>query len=62
MWQGNQGTVDMRIRFRARKHEVACSTQAAGVLMCFEELGEGQSLGYEVSHKSSTSPVSMLIK
>ena len=52
MWQGNQGTVDMRISFRARKHEVACSTQAAGVLMCFEELGEGQSLGYEVSHKS----------
>jgi hypothetical protein len=48
-WQGNQGTVDMRIRFKARAHEVSCSTQAACVLLCFEELGEGQSLGYYVS-------------
>lgn len=48
-WQGNQGTVDLRIRFKARTHEVSCSTQAACVLLCFEELGEGQSLGYYVS-------------
>lgn len=52
-WQGNQGTVDLRIRFKSRSHEVSCSTQAASVLLCFETLLEGQSLGYDVCHPAS---------
>lgn len=47
-WQGNLGTVDMRIRFKSRSHEVNMSTAAAVVVLLFEAVQDGESLSYTV--------------
>jgi hypothetical protein len=51
-WQGNLGTVDVRVRFANRPHDVNCSTQAACVLLAFENVDE---LSYEVSLVAASS-------
>lgn len=47
-WQTNQGTADVKVRFKARTHELNVSTLALVVLLLFEELEEGEELGFEV--------------
>lgn len=48
-WQGNLGSVDMRIRFKSRSHEVNMSTMAAVVVLLFEGVQDGEALSYTVS-------------
>ena len=48
-WQGNLGQADVRVRFKARSHDLNVSTQALVVLLLFEDVDEGQTLSYEVS-------------
>ncbi|KLT38707.1 Cullin-domain-containing protein [Cutaneotrichosporon oleaginosum] len=46
-WQANLGTADVRVRFKARPHDLNVSTQALVVLLLFEEVKEGENLSYE---------------
>lgn len=46
-WQGNLGTADIRVRFKARSHDLNVSTHAMVVLLLFEDIEDGQSLGYD---------------
>lgn len=48
-WRPEMGNVDVRIRFKARSHEVNMSTFAMVVLSLFEDLQKGEGLGYVVS-------------
>lgn len=48
-WQANLGTADVRVRFKARTHDLNVSTQALVVLLLFEEIKEGEQLSYSVS-------------
>lgn len=50
-WQTGQGTADVRVRFTARTHELNVSTLALIVLLLFEELDDGEELGYEVRRR-----------
>jgi cullin 3 len=50
-WQANLGTADVRVRFKARPHDLNVSTQALVVLLLFEEVKEGEVLSYSVSLK-----------
>ncbi|ORX40451.1 Cullin [Kockovaella imperatae] len=43
-WQGNLGHADVRVRFKARTHDLNVSTQALVVLLLFEDVDE---LSYE---------------
>lgn len=45
-WQSNLGTADVRVRFKARPHDLNMSTQALVVLLQFENLGDGEELSY----------------
>lgn len=47
-WQPNQGTADVRVRFKAKVHELNVSTFALVVLLLFEGLEEGEEIPYEV--------------
>lgn len=51
-WQGNLGTADVRVRFKARSHDLNLSTQALVVLLAFEEVRGEEVLGYQVSFRS----------
>lgn len=48
-WQGNLGTADVKVRFKARTHDLNVSTQALVVLLLFEEVREDETLSYTVS-------------
>lgn len=48
-WQPNQGTADVKARFKTRQHELNVSTYALIVLLLFDELEEAMELDYEVS-------------
>lgn len=48
-WQANLGTADVRVRFKARNHDLNVSTQALVVLLQFADVGEGEELSYSVS-------------
>lgn len=45
-WQPSLGSAEVRVRFRARTHELLVSTYALIVLLQFEGLADGASLGY----------------
>ena len=45
-WQPSLGSAEVRVRFRARSHDLIVSTYALIVLLLFEGLDEGASLGY----------------
>jgi cullin 3 len=49
-WQANLGTADVRVRFKARAHELNVSTQALVVLLLFEDVPEAETLSYSVSN------------
>jgi len=48
IWRPDMGTVDLKVRFAARTHEINVGTYGAVVLCLFEKLGEGDSLGLQV--------------
>ena len=52
-WQGNLGTADVRVRFKARSHDLNVSTHALVVLLLFEDVGADQTLSYTVSRERS---------
>lgn len=45
-WQANLGTADVRVRFKARSHDLNVSTQALVVLLLFEGVKDGETLSY----------------
>ena len=45
-WQPSLGSAEVRVRFRTRTHELLVSTYALIVLLQFEGLADGASLGY----------------
>jgi cullin 3 len=50
-WQGSLGTADVKVRFRARSHDVSLSTHALVVLLLFEDVKDGESLPYSVGRR-----------
>ena len=48
-WQGSLGTADIRVRFKARSHDLNVSTHALVVLLLFESLKDDETLSYSVS-------------
>ena len=53
-WQPSMGTVDVRVQFKARKHDLTVSTIALVILLLFEDLKDDDFLTYEVSRSPST--------
>jgi hypothetical protein len=51
-WQGSLGTADVRVRFKARSHDLNVSTHALVVLLLFEDIRGEESLSYSVSWAS----------
>lgn len=52
-WQPSMGTADVRVQFKARKHDLTVSTIALVILLLFEDLKEDDFLTYEVSRTLS---------
>ncbi|ORY31654.1 Cullin [Naematelia encephala] len=52
-WQGALGSADVRVRFKARSHDLNVSTHALIVLLLFEEVEDEQTLSY-LDIKSAT--------
>jgi len=48
-WQSNHGTADVRVTFKARKHELNVSTHCLIILLLFENLEDGEELSLQVS-------------
>jgi len=48
-WQGSLGTADVKVRFKARSHDLNVSTHALVVLLLFEDVSGEDSLSYAVS-------------
>jgi cullin 3 len=48
-WQSNHGTADVRVAFKARKHELNVSTHCLVILLLFEELVDGDDLSLQVN-------------
>jgi hypothetical protein len=48
-WQGSLGTADVKVRFKARSHDLNVSTHALVVLLLFEDVNGEDSLSYAVS-------------
>jgi cullin 3 len=46
-WQPTLGNADVRVTFKARKHDLNVSSLALVILLLFEDVGEGESLTYE---------------
>ncbi|KAG0221759.1 Cullin-3, partial [Actinomortierella wolfii] len=59
-WHCTMGNVDLRAQFNARKHELNVSTLAAIVLLLFNDLPEGASLGYETIAQATGLPAEHL--
>lgn len=47
-WQLSMGNADVRVTFKAKKHDLNVSTFALVILLLFEDLTEGEFLTYEV--------------
>ena len=47
-WQFSLGNADVRVRFRARTHDINVSTFALVILLLFEDLPDDEFLTYEV--------------
>ena len=47
-WQFSLGNADVRVRFRARTHDINVSTFALAILLLFEDLPDDEFLTYEV--------------
>lgn len=51
-WQPSLGNADVRVSFKARKHDLNVSTYALVILLLFEGIADGEFLTYEVQHVS----------
>jgi cullin 3 len=49
-WQSNLGTADVRVRFKARVHDLNLSTQALAVLLLFEDVKGEDFLTFKVGY------------
>lgn len=49
-WQPSLGNVDVKVRFKARSHELNVSTFALTILLLFEDVADGEYLTYEVNN------------
>ncbi|EIW72022.1 hypothetical protein TREMEDRAFT_70610 [Tremella mesenterica DSM 1558] len=56
VWQGGLGTADVRVRFKARSHDLNVSTQALVVLLLFENVPTDESLAYTEIQSSTNLP------
>lgn len=54
-WQGSLGTADIRVRFKARSHDLNVSTHALVVLLLFETLKDDETLSYPVGPRNTCS-------
>jgi len=54
-WQGSLGTADVKVRFKARSHDLNVSTHALVVLLLFEDVRGEDTLSYAVSHFCTSS-------
>lgn len=48
-WQPSLGNADVRVAFKARKHDLNVSTFALVILLLFEDVAEGEFLTYSVN-------------
>ena len=48
-WQPSLGSVDVKVRFNTRTHDLNVSTFALTILLLFEDIEDGETLAYEVS-------------
>ncbi|KAL4062116.1 Cullin, partial [Scleroderma citrinum] len=55
-WQPSLGNVDVRVQFKARKHDLNVSTFALVILLVFEDLGENEFLTYEDLQSATSMP------
>ncbi|RSH91470.1 cullin-3 [Saitozyma podzolica] len=55
-WQGSLGTADVKIRFKARSHDVNMSTHALVVLLLFDDDKDGEGLSYTDIKASTDMP------
>lgn len=49
-WQPSLGNADVRVRFKARTHDINVSTFALVILLLFENVSEGEVLSYQVGY------------
>ncbi|WWC64830.1 uncharacterized protein I303_107444 [Kwoniella dejecticola CBS 10117] len=61
-WQGNLGTADVKVRFKARSHDLNLSTHALVVLLLFENVKSGENLSYPDIKASTDLPDSDLVR
>jgi len=59
-WQPSLGNADVRVKFKARKHDLNVSTFALVILLLFENVGEGEFLTYEEIKNATGIPDSEL--
>ncbi|EPQ54083.1 Cullin-domain-containing protein [Gloeophyllum trabeum ATCC 11539] len=55
-WQPSLGNADVRVSFKARKHDLNVSTFALVILLLFEDLGDGEFLTYEEIKSATNIP------
>jgi len=55
-WQPSLGNADVRVTFKARKHDLNVSSFALVILLLFENIGEGEFLTYEELKSATTIP------
>lgn len=61
-WQPSMGNVDVRVTFKARKHDLNVSTFALVILLLFQNLGEGEFLTFQVRLLRTCDYLGLLIK
>jgi len=59
-WQPSLGNADVRVAFKARRHDLNVSTFALVILLLFENLGDGEFLTYEEIKDATAIPDSDL--
>ncbi|GHJ85109.1 hypothetical protein NliqN6_1511 [Naganishia liquefaciens] len=61
-WQSNHGTADIRVAFKARRHELNVSTHCAVILLLFENVEDGQELSLQDIKAATQIPDSDLLR
>jgi cullin 3 len=56
-WQPALGNVDVKIAFKAKKHDINVATFALVILLLFEEVADDDFLTYEVNNHPSMTRV-----
>ncbi|KAJ9117605.1 hypothetical protein QFC22_004455 [Naganishia vaughanmartiniae] len=61
-WQSNHGTADIRVAFKARRHELNVSTHCAVILLLFENVVDGEELTVKDIKEATQIPESDLFR